>query len=485
MTDLAMWRPRLRDLAAERFGLAVAPIHDSRLDQALAALAPAGSITMADALAMLETRPWDDPLWQKVIERITVGETSFLRHREWFGVIEQHVLVPLIDERRQRGPRRLRLWSAACSTGEEPYTLAMLVDRLVPDRSDWDITIVGTDINAASLATAQQAVYREWSLRELDAAERSRHFTLAGANQFELKATYRAMVAFRRLNLSLDDYPGSAGELGDFDLILCRNASMYWTPEVQAAAAQRLCRCLAPGGWLALSPAEAIAEWYRLLVPVNFPAATLFRNLPLSAAPRSTPPLPLATVPRPDSDRPSRSRVGSRARTVHRRATPAPSRSDAVRPVSSPPPPPPSLSPPSQVENEIAEARSLADRGMLEMARRRCEAILARDSLDSEVNLLLAAICTELGDLTTALEAARRATYLAPHSAAAHFQLGSTYGRMGHAAQAQRCMEAVLSLLAPLPDDAPVALLAETTTAGLRHTARAFLTGAAGRSRGG
>ncbi len=521
MTASPALRQRLRDIAARRLGLVIPPIHDSRLDQALAALDPSGEPAAFSALTALDTLPWDSDPWQRVIEYLTVGETCFLRHREWFAEIERHALAPLVAERRQRGLRRLRLWSAACSTGEEPYTLAMLVERLIPDRADWAITILATDLNASALATARRAVYRDWSLRELHAAERAEHFAAVAPNQYELKPHLRGMVTFRLFNLTEDLYPGPLDEFGDLDLILCRNVLMYWTPEVQGAAAARLCRCLAPGGWLALSPAEIAPEWYRRLLPVNFPAATLFRNLPAPApaTPRAAmvplPPASARDAPRtePGTDpggAPSGAKLpaspasGSARRSIRaaaeagrpraapasaRRAAAPTGRSTGSRASPQPPDVPDALPAPqaSPGADAIAEARTLADRGLLEMARRRCETILSRDSLDGEANLLLAAVCTELGELGPALEAARRAAYLVPRSAAAHFQLATTYRRLGHTALAQRAMETVLALLAPLPDDAPVALLAETTVAKLRQTARACLTGSgtAGSLKGG
>lgn len=453
MTDPLPVRRCLRDLAARHLGLAIPADRDGCLDRAAAVLDldefQAGAATMA----ALDSTPWEAEAWQRVVRQLTVGETSFLRHREWFAAIEERVLAPLIEERRRSGRRQIRLWSAACSTGEEPYSLAMIVDRLIPDRDGWDVTIVGSDVNAASLAAARAACFGAWSLRELTAAERARCFTETAPGRFRLRRTYRTMVTIRCKNLVADDYPDPGGEFAAFDLILCRNVLIYWTPAAQRAVAQRLLRCLAPGGWLAVSAAEAAAERFRPLLPVRLPSAILFHDAP-SAVPGDEVPSPRPPAP---------PAFGLPAGVAYRQnPRPAAGRSPAG------PPAPPG-------NGGIAEARTLADRGMLDAARRACEAILARDALDGEANLLLAAVCAEVGEPGPALEAARRAAYLMPRSAAAHFQLGMAHRSLGQTAPARRSLEAVLALLTAVPDDEAVAPLADATAGGLRQTAHRCL----------
>lgn len=105
---------------------------------------------------------------QKQIEilasHLTVGETYFFREKPAFEILEQCVLPDLIDARRKTG-RRLRFWSAGCSTGEEPYSLAILLDQLIPDLKDWNITILATDINTVALRKADEGIYSDWSFR--------------------------------------------------------------------------------------------------------------------------------------------------------------------------------------------------------------------------------------------------------------------------------------------------------------------------------
>ena len=112
------------------------------------------------------------------IAELTIGETYFFRHRAQFDALERTILPDLIARRSQE--RRLRIWSAGCATGEEPYSLAILLDRMLPDREAWSVMILGTDINRASLEQAQRGTYRSWSFRGVDQATQRRYFTRSG-----------------------------------------------------------------------------------------------------------------------------------------------------------------------------------------------------------------------------------------------------------------------------------------------------------------
>jgi chemotaxis protein methyltransferase CheR len=181
---------------------------------------------------------------------------------------------------------------------------------------------------------------------------------------------------------------------------------------------------LVRGGWLAVSAAEATAEAFRPLTPVNFPGAIVFRDVPAAAGPgrsiETPPPPPEITVPEPAMV------AGPRERCVRRPADPA---------------------------ELLRQARALADGGALGEALRLCRAATARDGLDVDAHLLLGAISQEQGDIPAALAALRRAVYLAPDSAAAHFLLGSLLHRAGERRRARRSMQTAIRLLESVAPD--------------------------------
>jgi chemotaxis protein methyltransferase CheR len=299
-------RERLRQLATDRLGLASSALVDARIDDALSRLG--GNV--AEALDALTSLSFDTPLWQTVVAALTIGETNFFRQPGWFSQLEQQVLGPAIERRRASGPKHLRIWSAGCATGEEAYSLAMLVARLLRGTQGWSISIVGTDLNTAALGEARRGVYREWSLRDVDAATRLLHFQRLASGRFELAPATRALVRFQTLNLAADE-PWTDPRLSNLDLIVCRNVLMYLSPERQRAVAQRLIASLAPDGWIATAPAEATADWFRPLTPVNVPSAVLFRRAaPVTELPRGDDDLASVVAPA----RPARRAVPDRVR---------------------------------------------------------------------------------------------------------------------------------------------------------------------------
>jgi chemotaxis protein methyltransferase CheR len=449
-------------LIASRLGLDFSKGRQADLERGLVQACRTSSVSAPETyLAWLATLPDESAEWRRLASHLTVGETYFFRDRALFDALEQHVLPSLIAARRAEGILRLRLWSAGCATGEEPYSLAILVDRLLPDRRDWALTILATDINPEALETARRGCYREWSFRETPHWIRDRYFHRQSAETFELDPGIRRVVTFAPLNLAEDGYPAVVTNTSAMDVILCRNVLMYFTRDAQRATVARLKTALVPGGWLLVSPAECSAELFRPLAPVNFSGAILYRkeihsassnqlsaiSLPLASwqaetiTPKTLNPLPSVEIPAGSILSPSEEQAEALADTA----------------------------------THLERARTLADQGGLDQARRLCTAALARDKLDPEVHLLLAAICQEQGDIPAALEALRRAIYLAPDSAPSHFLLGSLLLREGRRERGRRSMETVVSLLSLAPRAEAVPGSGGLTAGRLLETARAYL----------
>jgi chemotaxis protein methyltransferase CheR len=449
-----------RALIASRLGLDFSERRQGDLERCLIRACRSSAISTPDAyLAWLGTLPDQNPEWRRLAGCLTVGETYFFRDRALFAALEQQVLPPLIAARRSEGRPRLRLWSAGCATGEEPYSLAILLDRLLPDCRDWAVTILATDINPEALEAARRGCYREWSFRETPQWIRDRYFHRRGAQTLEVDPTIRRMVAIAPLNLAEDGYPAVVTNTSAMDLILCRNVLMYFTGEAQRAVVGRLRRALVTGGWLVVSPAEASADLFRPLVPVTFPGAILYRREPGPAAP----PLPHWQVETVWADSPVPWPFVDAPGGLVAAESPLPSR-----------PPEPGEAPPDTA-TDLQRARALADQGRLDEARDLCEAVLARNRLDPEAYLLLAAIHQERGELGGAMAALRRAIYLAPDSAPAHFLLGSLLLRQGQDRQGQRSLETVVSLVSRIPRDEALPGCDGLTAGRLLDTARAHL----------
>ncbi|RLC66939.1 MAG: hypothetical protein DRI48_03555 [Chloroflexi bacterium] len=214
--------------------------------------------------------------FERLINALTISETHFFRDAGQIDALYSHVLPQLI--RRRRTLRTLRIWSAGCASGEEPYSIAMLLRELLPNVDEWSITILGTDINTEAIERARQAIYSEWAFREERAKKwRSRYFRRRG-NRYELIPAVRQMVTFAYFNLVEDEYPSYETNTTLMDLILCRNVMIYFSDPISRRIVDRFYDCLTYNGWLVVGHAEHSLTIYRRFSVHNFPNAILYQR---------------------------------------------------------------------------------------------------------------------------------------------------------------------------------------------------------------
>ena len=188
-------------------------------------------------------------------DHFTIGETYFFRENQSLEVLANHILPPLIRSRQNVG-RHLRIWSAACCTGEEPYSMAILLDTLIPKIQDWQITIIGTDINPRFLRKAKEGIYSEWSFRTTPQSIKERYFQKTTDGRFVLCPSIRQMVRFHPLNLADEAHFCSLDDTNTMDIILCRNVLIYFSPERARIVIENFSQVLRDNGWLIVSPSE-------------------------------------------------------------------------------------------------------------------------------------------------------------------------------------------------------------------------------------
>lgn len=188
------------------------------------------------------------------VNAVTTNLTSFFREVHHFEFLAQQLLPRLLKER--AGTRRLRIWSAGCSTGEEPYTLAMTLRESIPRIDGWDVKILATDIDTNVLATAAAGVYGEERVRELP-HERLRRWFRKGCGEHDgrvkVSVELQDMISFRQLNL-LESWPMR----GSFDVIFCRNVVIYFDKPTQKKLFERMADLLAPDGHLFIGHSESL-----------------------------------------------------------------------------------------------------------------------------------------------------------------------------------------------------------------------------------
>lgn len=394
----------------------------------------------------LLSAPLTRPRIEELASHLTVGETYFLRERESLDILEQQLLPELLRTRFV-SERCLRIWSAGCCTGEEPYSIAMMVDRLIPDSGSWNLTILATDINPHALRKAARGVYGAWSFRDTPGWLKERYFTRRQDGRFEIQPRIRRMVTFSYLNLADDAYPSLVNGTNAMDVILCRNVLMYFAQEKARSVVNKLYRSLVDGGWLITGPAESSNLQGSAFTAVGFPGAFLHRKLvavrPRAAAIAYEMPWPEREGAELDAPAPPAPQPPVNVA----RSTFAPA---AVPEVGGPPAQQPGVAGSLQGEECNApqrRARACADEGRLAEAIEWCEQAIAADKLNPAHHYLLAVICQERGERDAAERALGRALYLEPEFALAHFALGNLCLGAGRQREARRHFANALTVL--------------------------------------
>jgi chemotaxis protein methyltransferase CheR len=441
--------------------------------------------------------------WDAMLAHLTIGETRFFRNEAHFDALRRHVFPTMIESRANL--RMLRIWSAGCASGEEPYSIAMLLTELLPNPSDWSITILATDINPLFLQRAREGLYSAWSFRETPENLRSRFFS-PEQGRWRLNDNIRRMVTFVRLNLAESAYPSIANGTYALDMIICRNVTIYFNQETTSQIAERFYASLAPGGWLLVGHSEPQAQTYRQFETHNFPNAIFYRkspNAPLFVADFQGSPAPTsAAANTPAATRSPAERRDTGSQKPRESTAAAPARTSAARPPAQKPtttPKPitaplnttrqqPAASPPKQdswqqiqaylaqgnktraeaalhdlLQNEpghiqalTTQGRLCADRGDWEGARQYCEQALLRDSMAAEAAYLLAQVYEHKGQLDEALATYRRTVYINRDFVLGTVGMASVWRQLGRSNEAQRAYRNLLKQLATFPAHAAV-----------------------------
>jgi chemotaxis protein methyltransferase CheR len=419
---------RFQALLQEVSGLELPETRLPDLQRAVNRALVATGLADADALYRHLRDRAGRPSLEVFVGDLTIGETHFFRNRPQFRALEHHILPELIE--RRRASRRLRVWSAACSTGEEPYSLAILLERLLPDRARWDVRILATDINRTALERARRGQYGTWSFRDVPDDVASAFFVRHGTT-LEVAGRIREAVSFAHLNLAADTWPSAATATLDLDLVLCRNVLIYFGDDLSHQVAARLHGALADSGWLLVAPAELSQAVFRHFTVVNLDGAVAYR--------KPAPPIPArpsVSRSRPEGE-PSRVAIGGGA-VVH---TPRPGAEEAERLEAL------AEADPADGRAPLLAARIYLDRLELDRAERWAEVACQRDPLSAPAHYLRGLALQEAGRLEDALAALRRSVFLDPGSVLGQLALAGLLARLGEPARARGALRAAAALV--------------------------------------
>jgi chemotaxis protein methyltransferase CheR len=490
---------RFRDLLLTRCGLYYP--EQKRMDLAHRLNLTLSTTQHQDLAALYADAMAGGPGWEAIVTHLTIGETYFFRNDAQFDALREQIMPDLL--KRRAALRTLRFWSAGCATGEEPYSIAILVSELLPRDVPWNASILATDINPVFLARAREALYGNWSFRETPDLLRDRYWS-PEQGRWRLDPQIRRMVSFANLNLAELGYPSITNGTSALDVIMCRNVTIYFDEATTRQVAERFYQALTPGGWLIVGHAEPQASVYHNFEVFNFPNTVIYRkplDAPLFAVdstswvgfsgPRAlVSPVTPQSQTQPDIHAPAGWLESSRPAPApkdqgaafdnqrQRLATAAP----PLEP--SPADPWPAIAArlarrdvgdveplltdllelnPTHMLALLALARLYADRADWERAQRHCAAALEQDSLNIPGHYLMAQIHEHQADLEAALAAYRRTVFLDPGFVPGMLGMASVWRQLGRYADAQRVYRNAVQHLAALHSTVPVSGIEDVT----------------------
>lgn len=245
--------PFIRD----RLGIIIHSHQTNDLNKLIAEACKKFKCSAYDYLTMLKESPDHSPIIEHLILNITVGETYFFRDATQMNLLKDTVLPNLITRKRKENNHILRIWSAGSSSGEEIFTIAMLLCDILPDINAWTLNLLGTDINTMALKKALTGVYSEWSMRAIPERYKQRYFTIKD-QKYTISPSIRDMVTFLYLNLNENIFPSLLNDTNAQDIIICRNVLIYFDQERGIDLMKKFRAALVPGGTLILGASDPV-----------------------------------------------------------------------------------------------------------------------------------------------------------------------------------------------------------------------------------
>jgi chemotaxis protein methyltransferase CheR len=407
-----------------RTGLVLNPHQRSDISALLDSLVASDSITASDLFAQLSVYPLTHTLWRTIVHEITVGETYFFRNQAQFEALRTHILPPLINERRKLGSKHLRLWSAGSATGEEPYSLAILLRELLPDIETWSITLLATDINEEYLEQARNGLYRPHAFRSETPSSLQERWFVAERDSYRLTSSIRSMVLFKPLNLVSDNYPTFESNTMLMDVIFCRNVTIYFEQETTRLIARRFHTALNSNGWLVVGHSEPQSDIYEGFVACNFKDTVVYQKKQAEALP-SAGSFPVSELSKVSLQ----SKPFIHAKKVIELAS---RKGDPVAPAT---------------EDFWLQAKRAADAERWDEARSWLYKAEQKDPFRPEVHYLGGLVALQTGRSELALKLLRRAVYCEPNFVLAHSTLGDVYYQQGARKEAARHWQLALNVI--------------------------------------
>ncbi len=393
--------------------------------------------------------------FQELLGLVTVSETSFFRNQPHFDALHRRIL-PELFERNQAGTKAVRIWSAGCSTGEEPYSIAIACLEALPALQAWNTEILGTDIVRRVLTVAEKGVYSSHSLRQMSPAVMDAYFSKTDQGQYELSPRVRKMVKFLQADVTREPRTGVVGD--GWDIIFCRNVLIYFTDEVFHSIVRHFHQILNPGGYLFLGHAEMLSgmvenefllrEMESTFVYQKPPAEQPGRTLRVAHPPRKHPspprPAPRTAESKQPEIKPTHSPVLARAHQHYASKRYDRALEEVLQVLQRDP---------TNIDALFLVGKIHADMGHGEEAAEKLHQLTVLSPLHAEAYYHLGIVYVRQGKSEAAIDAFKRAIYSDSEFGLAHMHLGNVYRQKGRPREALRSYRNAIAALTKTPED--------------------------------
>lgn len=389
----------------------------------------------------------DEDEFKELISLVAVNETYFFRYPEQFDVLKSLVIPEIIAKKRKKGEKQLRIWSAGCSTGEEAYSIAITLIESLADWESWDITIIGTDVSEKALAAAREGVYGKNSLRITSDYYKQKYFRKVSFDSWEIMPFVKNLVSFYFHNLIKEPYPGVFMQL--WDVIFCRNVTIYFKPESTARVVKNFYDTLVPGGYFFTGHSETLYHINPGFSLRRFGDVFVFQKPELEKKPETKTVVdaeveveqekPLVLTNREILE----SIIRLQNRAGHREAVAAIGNYLEKYP---------------ELEKDYEFVKTCAslvlNSGDIDGARKYIEKAIKLNNLDAEIHYLAGIYYRKKGELDKAIESFRRAAYLDKENYLSVIELGNLYAEAGNQEKAKKYYQQAKETLKKLIDNA-------------------------------
>jgi chemotaxis protein methyltransferase CheR len=485
--------PQLRtafiESIAKKIGIEIRDRDSSVLEQKISLRISALSLASAEQYYQFLHLPGIDSEreWQNLAELLTNNESYFFRDREQLNLLKERIFPQIIQRKRQQENLTLRVWSAGCSTGQEPYSLAIILREILPDIDSWNLSIFGTDIDLAALNQARAGIYSDWSFRNTEPRIQQLYFEPIAKN-YQIIPLIRQMVTFQKINLLTDQFPQLFSNLQEIDLIVCRNVFIYFGLSTIAKILDKFYYSLRPSGYLLVGHSELSSQNLSRFQIQSFSHSLIYQrrksdslavnNTTISPAANHNQQLPSTSIKAVKFSEKLSMRISASAKQISLTNNPL-LESLSLQAASS-------SSTPQDINNLLEQAENLwqgqqsnlaikkaeqvlqlqpqnvaayyllgkiyLDLGQDDLAMAMGDRALAINPIDLNINYLLAEIALKAGESLAAKKIFKKILYLDSESIKARVELARIYQQEGDKTRAMKMRQQAINILRQLPN---------------------------------